>query len=118
MIAVRQIAREFALSEEDLVRQSLRAFLLDKVQLLDSERRVRCAKFGVNSREGMDELIRSGEVEEDDILEDFQNVDYLTTEIEHIQGLLSEVTESYLSTEPEEALRQFLDFARSLIHKE
>jgi len=91
MIAVKQIAQEFALSEEELVRQSVRAFLLDKVQLLESERRVRCSKFGVNSLEEMDELIRNGSVEEEDILEDFQNVDYLTTEIERIQGLLKEL---------------------------
>lgn len=91
MIAVKQIAQEFALSEEELVRQSLRAFLLDKVQLLESERRARCAKFGVHSLKEMDELIRNGSVEEEDILEDFQNVDYLTTEIERIQGLLKEL---------------------------
>jgi hypothetical protein len=91
MIAVRQIAQEFALSEEELVRQSLRAFLLDKVQLLESERRARCAKFGVSSLEEMDELIRNGSVEEEDILEDFQSVDYLTTEIKRIQGLLKEL---------------------------
>ncbi len=72
MIAVRQIAQEFALSEEELVRQSLRAFLLDKMQLLESERRARCAKFGVHSLEEMDELIKNGLVEEEDILEDFQ----------------------------------------------
>jgi len=91
MIAVRQIAQEFALSEEELVRQSLRAFLLDKAQMLESERRARCAKFGVSSLEEMDELIRNGSVEEEDILEDFQNVDYLTTEIKRIQGLLREL---------------------------
>lgn len=91
MIAVRQIAQEFVLSEEELVRQSLRAFLLDKVQLLESERRARCARFGVNSLEEMDELIKNGSVEEEDILEDFQNVDYLTTEIERIQGLLKQL---------------------------
>jgi hypothetical protein len=91
MIAVKQIAQEFALSEEELVRQSLRAFLLDKVQLLESEQRARCAKFGVHSLEEMDELIRNGSVEEEDILEDFQNVDCLTTEIERIQGLLQEL---------------------------
>jgi len=91
MVAVKQIAKEFALSEEELLRQSLRAFLLDKMQLLESERRARCAKFGVTSLEEMDKLIKNGSVEEEDILEDFQNVDYLTTQIERIQGLLKEL---------------------------
>jgi len=75
MVAVKQIGQEFALSEEELLRQSLRAFLPDKMQLLDSERRSRCAKFGVTSLEEMDKLIKNGSVEEEDILEDFQNVD-------------------------------------------
>ena len=91
MVAVKQIAKEFALSEEELLRQGLRAFLLDKMQLLESERRARCAKFGVTSLEEMDALIKNGLVEEEDILEDFQNVDYLTTQIERIQGLLKEL---------------------------
>jgi len=91
MVAVKQIAKEFALSEEELLRQSLRAFLLDKMQLLESERRARCAKFGVTSLEEMDALIKNGLVEEEDILEDFQNVDYLTTQIERIQRLLEEL---------------------------
>ena len=91
MVAVKQIAQEFALSEEELLRQSLRAFLLDKMQLLDSERRARCAKFGVASLEEMDKLIKNGSVEEEDILEDFQNVDYLTTQVERIRGLLKEL---------------------------
>jgi hypothetical protein len=86
--AVKQIVQEFALSEEEILRQSLRAFLLDRVQLLESERQARCARFGVSSLEEMDTLIRNGSLEEEDILEDFQNVDYLTTQIEHIRRLL------------------------------
>jgi hypothetical protein len=44
---------------------------------------------------------------------------YVATFPQHFHdGSPSEVTESYLCPEPEEALRQFLDFARSLIHKE
>jgi hypothetical protein len=45
----------------------------------------------VSSLEEMDELLGNGSVEEEDILEDFQNVDYLTTEIKRIQGLLKEL---------------------------
>ncbi|MFQ6057667.1 MAG: hypothetical protein ACE5MB_02150 [Anaerolineae bacterium] len=91
MIDVKEVAQEFALSEQELIRQSLRAFLLDKLRLLDAERQARCAKFGVTSLEEMDELIRKGQVEEEEILEDFQNVDYLTTQIEHIQRLLEKL---------------------------
>ena len=91
MVAVKQIAQEFSLSEEELLHQSLRAFLLDRMQLLESERRARCAKFGVSSLKEMDTLIKNGSVEEEDILEDFQNVDYLTTQIGRIRQLLKEL---------------------------
>jgi hypothetical protein len=88
MMDVQQIAQEFNLSEQELVQESLRAFLLDRLQLLDSERRARCAKFGVTLLEEMDDLLKTGQVEEEDILEDFQHVDYLTTQIQRIRQLL------------------------------
>ena len=87
-VSVREIAREFSMSEEELRRESLRAFLLSKLRLLESERQVRCAKFGVQSLEEMDELIKQGIVEEDAILEDFQNVDYLTAHMKRMQKFL------------------------------
>jgi hypothetical protein len=44
---------------------------------------------------------------------------YVATFPQHFHdGSPGEVTESYLPAEPEEALRQFLDFARNLIHEE
>jgi len=91
MMDVQQIAQEFNLSEQELVQESLRAFLLDRFQLLDSERRARCAKFGITSLEEMDDLLKTGQVEEEDILEDFQHVDYLTTQIQRIRQLLEAV---------------------------
>ena len=41
------IAKEFAISEEELTRKSLRAFLLEQLSLLEAERKARCAKLGV-----------------------------------------------------------------------
>jgi len=44
---------------------------------------------------------------------------YVATFPQHFHdGSPTNVTESRLPTEPKEALRQFLDFARSLIHEE
>lgn len=86
---VQQIAKEFALSEEALTRESLRAFLLEQLRAFDAERQARCAKFGVTSLDEMDALLRKGAVAEEEILEDFQNVDYLTTRIERIKQMLA-----------------------------
>jgi len=87
-IDVGELAQEFSLSEEDLIRQGLRAFILEQLRLLQAEKHLRCARFGVNSLEEMDKLIAEGKVEEEEILDDFQNVDYLTTRIEHLEQLL------------------------------
>lgn len=86
---VASVAKEFSLTEAALTRESLRAFLLQQLHLLDTDRRARCAKFGVKTLEEMDELIRHGKVEEDAILEDFQEVDYLGHRIERVKALLA-----------------------------
>ena len=51
------IAKEFLLSAEDLTRESIRAFLAERLKLLDAERRARCANFGVSFLEEMNVLI-------------------------------------------------------------
>lgn len=88
---VHQVAQEFSLSEEALTRESLRAFLLEQLRMLNAERQARCAKFGVTTLAEMDELLRQGAVTEEEILEDFQHVDYLTTRIEQVKKTLEEV---------------------------
>jgi hypothetical protein len=88
---VQAIAEEFSLTEETLKQQSLRAFLLKQLRLLDAERESRCAKFGVRTLEDMDNLLKQGLVAEEEILEDFQNVDYLTARIDRIKELLKSV---------------------------
>ena len=87
-VDIGELAQEFALSEQDLIVQSLRAFVVEQLRLLWAEKQARCAKFGVDSLQEMDRLIVEGVVEEQDILDDFQNVDYLTTRIERLEHLL------------------------------
>lgn len=89
-VEVRQVAQELAMSQEELMREALRAFLRARIHALDAERRARCAKFGVSSLTEMDEL-RAGKVGEEDILDDFQNVDYLTNRIARLRQLLGEI---------------------------
>ena len=91
LIDTNAIAKEFAITEEELRRKSLRAFLLDQLRLLEAERKPRCAKFGVNDLWGMERLIEQGKVEEEDILEDFQTVDYLTSRVKRVKAMLEEV---------------------------
>ena len=90
-VNLREVASEFSLSEESLTRESLRAFLLEQLRLLDAERQARCAKFGVTSLSELDELVQKGAVSEEAVLDDFQNIDYLTTRIERVKAMLEEI---------------------------
>lgn len=90
-IEATQVAQELAMSEKALTREALRALLRAKIHALDAERRARCAKFGVTSLSEMDELIRTGKVQEEEILDDFQNVDYLTNRIARLQKMLGDI---------------------------
>jgi len=90
-VDIRTLAKEFSLTEETLRKESLRAFLLEQLRTLDAERRARCAKFGATTLAEMDELVRQGMVPEEEILEDFQHVDYLTTRVARVKALLEEL---------------------------
>lgn len=90
-VDIRDIAKEFSLTEEALTRESLRAFLLEQLRILDAERQARCAKFGATTLADMDELLKQGVVTEEAILEDFQHVDYLTSRIERVKAMLQEL---------------------------
>jgi hypothetical protein len=61
------------------------------LRTFDAERQARCAKFGVTSLAEMDALVQKGTVSEEDILEDFQHVDYLTARIERVKQMLAEL---------------------------
>jgi hypothetical protein len=89
-----QIAEDFFLSKEELIQQSLQAFLLNQLQLLGAERHAILAKFGVNSLEEFNQLIVDRPDEESNLLEDFQRVDYLTYRIKQITKMIEELDAS------------------------
>ena len=88
---VTTVAKEFSITEEELTRKSLRAFLLEQLRLLEAERKARCAKFGVKDLWEMEQLFVEGKVEEEEMLEDYQTVDYLTARVKRVKAMLEEV---------------------------
>ena len=90
-IATATIAKEFSITEEELTRKSLRAFLLEQLRLFEAERKARCAKFGVKDLWEMEQLFVEGKVEEEEMLEDFQTVDYLTAKVKRVKAMLQEL---------------------------
>ena len=103
------IAKEFALSEEILITESIRLFLTEHLRLLEADQQARCAKFGVQTLEEMDGLLRRGEVEKDDIRDDLQEVDYLTNRIQRIKALLDDLPMAPKTPQPTlDQIRQIL----------
>lgn len=88
MADMKRLAEAFSLTEEEFLQESVRAFLQERLRLLTAEYRSRCARFGASSLEELDQKIRRGEVAEEDVWEDFQQIDDLAGQIERIQQLL------------------------------
>ena len=86
-----RIAKEFAITEEELTRKSLRTFLLEQLRLMEAERKAGCTKFGATDLWDMERLVVEGKVEEEDMLEDFQTVDYLTARVKRVKAMLEEL---------------------------
>ena len=85
------IAKEFAITEEALTRKNLRAFLPEQLRLLEAERKARCAKFGVKDLWEMELPFVEGKVSEEEMLEDYQAVDYLTARVKRVRAMLAKV---------------------------
>lgn len=89
-VDITTIAKEFAITEEELTRKSLRAFLLEQLRLFEAERKARYAKFGVKDLWEMERLFVEGKAEEEEKLEDYQAVDYLTARFKRVRAMIEE----------------------------
>ena len=85
------VAKELNVSRDELLEKSLKTYLHEQLRFLNTERLALCKKFGVTTLREMDEMIMKGEAKEEDILEDFQRVDYLTAEAKKIERMLKEM---------------------------
>ena len=63
-------------------------FLNDQIRFYNAQRLSICQKYGVSSLEELDRLIIEGKVEEGQVLEDFQRVDFLTHKVKTLQELM------------------------------
>lgn len=61
------IAHEFGLSEEELTAEALRTFLKEHLRQLETKLRSCCAQAGVDSIQGLERLLRQGNIGEADL---------------------------------------------------
>ncbi|MFQ5633694.1 MAG: hypothetical protein ACE5I1_33430, partial [bacterium] len=92
---VKEVASQFSLTENELQREGIKAFLQDKLHLLEVERQHIFRKFDVLSFEDLDRYVTEHPDKESDLLEDFERADYFTLRIEEIRKLFKRLNCSY-----------------------
>ncbi|MEO0249221.1 MAG: hypothetical protein ABIN58_06690 [candidate division WOR-3 bacterium] len=82
------VAQELRISEEELLRQGLRAFLERQLRAVKAEIFEICGRYGVSGVEEMEARYRDGTLEEADSWRDLQRLDHLEYKRDHLQQLL------------------------------
>lgn len=82
------LAEELNLSPENLQKEGLRALLEMKIHALSLQLGALYRKYGVESYEELDHLIRDGKVEETKTLDDFQTADHLESKVHRLKKIL------------------------------
>ncbi len=91
VVSVKDIAKDFSTTEEEVIYKGLDAFLHERLRFCNAEKLALCKKYGVSSLAEMDSLIKEGNVDEEEILADFQRVDFLTSESKKLRKMLDKL---------------------------
>ncbi|WDN90760.1 hypothetical protein BuS5_03731 [Desulfosarcina sp. BuS5] len=86
------LAKEFNLSRDLLIKESLKIFLERKLREIKTEVFRLSGKYRVSSVKEMEELYKKGEIEEKDSWRDYQKLDHLEYKKAEIEKLLDELT--------------------------
>jgi len=84
------LAREFNLSKEALIEESLKVFLERKLREIKAEIFKIAGKYKVSSVEELEELYKRGEIEEKNSWQDLQKLDHLEFKRDELENLLKE----------------------------
>ncbi|MFQ5629303.1 MAG: hypothetical protein ACE5I1_11120 [bacterium] len=88
---LKEVAQKFALTEQQVVEEGVKAFLQAQLHYIEIERQQIFAKFGVHSLEDLDSYINIHPDKETDILPELQRADYLTSRKNDLAKLMSEL---------------------------
>ena len=85
------LAKELGLSEEEVMKQSLRTFLERKLKEIKAEIYLIKVKYMISSIEEFEKLYREGKIEEKGSFEDFRRLDHLEFKKEELEKILEEL---------------------------
>jgi len=88
MTILNKVARAFQISPHSLLRESLRTYLKQKLNLVESEMFILAKKYGVQNVFELDARVQQGLFHEQDTSEDYFRMDYLEAERDKIKLLM------------------------------
>ncbi len=88
MVNITSIAKELSIPEDELIKESLRTYLQDKLIEIESEIFRIKKKFGVEDIYELDKKAAEGKITEEEAFEDYFLLDNLEAEKEKIEKLL------------------------------
>ena len=86
------IAQKLQLSPEELEQESLRLFVNHHLRLVESQLLSLARKYGVKTVTELDEMVRRGQIHEDEAFEDYFEFDHLEAERDVLLDSLRELT--------------------------
>ena len=132
MPTIEEVAKTLDFDPVNLERESLKFFLQKELRNVEVEIYKIGNKHGVRSVLELDEKLKRGEIREEEMLDDFMELEFLETRKEKILTVLEKlptfpkhfhngsqerVKESQISDDPMKAIRQFMEFIQERIFK-
>lgn len=84
-------ANELQINSNELIRESVRAYLMQKLSKVESEIFLLAKKYGVKDVFELDSRVKDGFVSEDDAYDDYFAFDSLEADREKLKKLLKEI---------------------------
>jgi hypothetical protein len=88
---IENVAEKLNISRDEIIRESLRFFLEKKIRELKTEIFKIRAKYGVSSIEDFEERYKTGEIEEKDSWQEFQQLDHLEFKKDELEKALETI---------------------------
>ena len=86
---VREASRVLGVSEEELVEKGVRAYLENELRRINAQINIILTRYDVSSFSELDDKITNGDISETNSFEDYTRLDYLESQREKIEKVLS-----------------------------
>ncbi len=85
---IKEVSQEFQVSQDQVLQQSLKAFLEHRLRAVEAELFEISGKYNISSVEAMESCYREGSLEEAESWRDLQRLDHLEYQRDRLRELL------------------------------